>query len=60
MCSKNIFFTLGFWVWLPQNLGFYFSVQGVEGRGWWRESRDLPALRLGRGGGLGWVFAKAI
>ena len=26
MCSKNIFFTLGFWVGLPQNLGFDFSV----------------------------------
>ena len=25
MCSKY-FFTLGFWVGLPQNLGFYFSV----------------------------------
>ena len=27
MCSKNIFFTLGFWVGLPQNLGFDFSVK---------------------------------
>ena len=26
MCSKNIFFTLGFWVGLPQDLGFDFSV----------------------------------
>ena len=27
MCSNNIFFTLGyFWVGLPQNLGFDFSV----------------------------------
>ena len=27
MCSKNIFFTLDFWVGLPQNLGLGFSVQ---------------------------------
>ena len=27
MCSKNIFFTLGFWVGLPQNLGFGFPVK---------------------------------
>ena len=27
MCSKNIFLTLGFWVGLPQNLGFDFSVR---------------------------------
>ena len=26
MCSKNIFFTLCFWVEFPQNLGFDFSV----------------------------------
>ena len=26
MCSKNVFFPLGFWVGLPQNLGFDFSV----------------------------------
>ena len=26
MCSKNIFFNLGFWVGLPQNMGFDFSV----------------------------------
>ena len=31
MCSKNIFFTLGFWVGLPQNLGFDFSVQDLCG-----------------------------
>ena len=30
MNSKNIFFTLGFWVELPQILGFDFSV----GVGW--------------------------
>ena len=30
MCSKNIFFILGFWVGLPQNLSFDFSVQEDE------------------------------
>ena len=29
MCSKNISFTPGFWVGLPQNLGFDFSVRGT-------------------------------
>ena len=28
MCSKNIFFTLGFWVELPQILGLGFSMRG--------------------------------
>ena len=32
MCSKNVFFTLGFWVGLPQNLAFDFSVQTLQGR----------------------------
>ena len=31
MCSKNIFFTIGFWVGLPQNLGFDFSVRVGSG-----------------------------
>ena len=30
MCSKNIFFALRFWVGLPQNLGFDFSMSAAQ------------------------------
>ena len=34
MYSKNIFFTLGFWVGLPQNLGFDFTVFLIDTPPW--------------------------
>ena len=33
MCSKNIFFALGFWLGLPQNLVFDLSVRPGAGKG---------------------------